>query len=191
MTETGRQPTHSAQPTNADYEVVSNDPPGGTGHSRPSYEALKERIYVTFTALAVTVALARDLDHQSVSNAVITLTMTVFGTLLAVFVADVTASMMKVGTLPTRADISHMLYVSLGSLRVIVAPTVILCFSAVGMLDLADSLRVISLVLVATLIAITLIAVVRVKARAWTKLVVLACVAALGAAVLVVELSIH
>lgn len=60
-------------------------------NARQRSEALKERVYVTFTALAVTIAYERDTDHASVIDAALTLLLTVVGTLLAVFVADVLA----------------------------------------------------------------------------------------------------
>lgn len=60
-------------------------PSGAEAHRRS--EALKERIYVAFTALAVTVAFERDAEHATVSGAALTLLLTVFGTLLTVFVA--------------------------------------------------------------------------------------------------------
>ncbi|MCJ1703781.1 MULTISPECIES: hypothetical protein [unclassified Rathayibacter] len=170
-----------------DADTVS---PTHTSRSSAS-EALKERIYVTFTALVVTVSSARDVDHASVRSAAVTLAVTVFGTLLAVFVADLTASMMTRGVLPRGAEIRHMLSVSFGSLRVIIAPVLILCVSASGALALPEALRLTAIVLVATLIVITLLAVLRVKAALGTKLLVLTGVGALSAAVLIVELSLH
>ncbi|MDR6508543.1 hypothetical protein [Arthrobacter oryzae] len=65
-------------------------------------EALRERVYVTFTALAVTVALERDAGPSTVAGAALTLLLTVLGTLLAVFVPDVIAYMVRDSSLPSR-----------------------------------------------------------------------------------------
>ena len=46
-------------------------------------EALKERIYVTFTALAVTIATVREAEHATIGGAALTLLLTVVGTILA------------------------------------------------------------------------------------------------------------
>lgn len=60
-------------------------PPGTDAKQRS--EALKERVYVTFTMLAVTIAYERDAAHATISGAALTLLLTILGTLLAVFIA--------------------------------------------------------------------------------------------------------
>ncbi|MBF4618062.1 hypothetical protein ITJ44_08245 [Clavibacter sp. VKM Ac-2873] len=154
-------------------------------------EALKERIYVTFTALAVTIATEREAEHVTVGGAALTLVLTVVGTLLAVSVAEYIAQMVRDGEVPDRRDVGHILYVALSSLGVLPAPLVILGVSALGALELQAALRIISVVLVATLVIVTLVAVRRLRVRIGVKLLVLAGVAVLGAAVLAVELAVH
>lgn len=154
-------------------------------------EALKERVYVTFTALAVTIAFERDAVHATVAGAALTLLLTVLGTLLAVFVADVIAYMVRDSSLPSRAELTHLMHVSFGSLGVIVAPMVILGLSALGVIGVAPGLRVITVTLVATLVVVALFAVRRLRVKPWLKILVLAIMAALGLAVLAIELAIH
>ena len=154
-------------------------------------EALKERIYVTFTALAVTIATEREADHATVGAAALTLLLTVVGTLLAVSAAEFIAQMVRDGEVPDRRDVAHILYVCGSSLGVLPAPLAILGLSALGALDLATALRIISIVLVATLVLVTLIAVRRLRVALGVKLLVLAGVAALGVLVLAVELAVH
>ena len=89
-------------------------------------EALKERVYVTSTALAVTITYERDADHATVDGAALTLLLTVFGTIIAVFVADVIAHMVRDGALPSGGDLAHLSYVSFGSSGVVVVPMGIL-----------------------------------------------------------------
>jgi hypothetical protein len=154
-------------------------------------EAMKERIYVTFTALAVTIATVRDADHATVGGTALTLLLTVLGTLLAVSVAEYIAQMVRDGEVPDRHDVGHILWVCANSIGVLPAPMAILGLSALGALDLAAALRIISFVLVLTLVLVTLIAVRRLRVGIGTKLGVLAGVAVLGVAVLVVELAVH
>jgi len=154
-------------------------------------EALKERIYVTFTALAVTIATEREADHATVGTAALTLLLTVVGTLLAVSVAEYIAQMVRDGEVPDRRDVGHILYVAFSSLGALPAPLAILGLSALGVLDLAAALRIIAIVLVATLVLVTLVAVRRLRVAFGVKLLVLAGVAALGILVLAVELAVH
>ncbi|MBM7412086.1 hypothetical protein JOE38_001909 [Clavibacter michiganensis] len=154
-------------------------------------EAMKERIYVTFTALAVTIATEREAEHATIGGAALTLLLTVVGTLLAVSVAECIAQMVRDGEVPDRRDVGHILYVGISSLGVLPAPLAILGLSALGALDLQAALRIIAIVLVATLVIVTLVAVRRLRVSFGVKLLVLAVVAVLGVAVLAVELAVH
>ncbi len=163
--------------------------PGPDAHQ--CAEALKERVYVTFTALAVTVAFEREAEHATVGGAALTLLLTVVGTLLAVFVADVIAHMVRDGSLPSRREVAHLAYVSFGSLTVIVVPMAILGLSALGVIELALALRTIAVALVATLIVVALFAVWRLRVNPWLKILVLGIMTALGIAALAIELAVH
>ena len=154
-------------------------------------EALKERVYVTFTALAVTVAFERDPEHATVTGAALALLLTVLGTLLAVFIADVIAHMVRDSSLPSRAEMAHLMYVSFGSLGVLLAPMAILGLSALGVIDIEPALRAIAVALVATLVVVALFAVWRLRVKPWLKIMVLAIMTALGLAVLAIELAVH
>lgn len=162
---------------------------GQVAHERA--EALKERVYVTFTALAVTVAVARDSAHATTSGAALTLLLTVTGTLLAVFVADLTAHMVRESALPSRATLAHLLRVSFGSLGVLVVPMVILGLSALDVMSLGTALRAISLSLVATLVVVTVFAVRRLRVSPGLKAIMLAAMTVLGIGVLTIELMVH
>jgi hypothetical protein len=146
---------------------------------------------VTFTALAVTIAFERDVAHATVSGAALTLLLTVLGTLLTVFVADVVAHMVRESALPSREEIGDLVYVSFGSLAVLALPLAILGLSAFKVLELAPALRAISVTLAATLVVVALIAVHRLRLNVGLKILSLAIVAALGLAVLAIELAVH
>ena len=68
----------------------------------------------TSTTLAVTIAYVRDADHATVDGAALTLLLTVLGTLMAVFVADVIAHMVRESTLPSGRELAHLGYVASG-----------------------------------------------------------------------------
>lgn len=154
-------------------------------------EALKERIYVTSTTLAVTIAYERDADHATVEGAALTLLLTVLGTLMAVFVADVVARMVRDSTLPSDSELAHLGYVSFGSSGVVVAPMVILAIGAAGAIDVATALRAISATLAVSLVVVTLLAVRSLRVEPWRKALALAITAALGLAALCLELAVH
>ena len=162
---------------------------GDDAHQRS--EALKERIYVTFTALAVIIVLERDAEHATVSGAALALLLAVFGTLLAVFVADIIAHMVRESSLPSRTEIGHLAYVSFGSMTVLVVPMAILGLSALEVIELVPALRAISVTLAATLVVVALFAVHRLQVTLGSKILALAIVTALGLAVLATELAVH
>ncbi|HEY7720518.1 MAG TPA: hypothetical protein VIB11_01665 [Pedococcus sp.] len=163
--------------------------PGPTARQRS--EALKERVYVTFTVLTVTITLERDAEHATAGGAALTLLLTVVGTLLAVFVADVIAHLVRESTLPSRAELAHLVFVSFGSLVVVVGPMGLLGLSALGAMDVAAALRASSVTLVTTLVVLALFAVLRLHVSPGAKVLVLAIMTALGLAVLGVELAVH
>ena len=162
-----------------------------TPNAQQRSEALKERVYVTSTTLAVTIAYERDVDHATVDGAALTLLLTVLGTLTAVFVADVIAHMVRHSALPSGRELAHLGYVSFGSFGVVVAPMGILGISEAGAIEVATALRAISATLAATLVVVTLLAVRRLRVGPWRKALALAITAALGLAALCVELAVH
>jgi hypothetical protein len=154
-------------------------------------EALKERIYISFTALAVSIALERHAAETTVAVAAGTLGVTVFGTLLAVFVADILSHMTVHSSLPNRAELRHIVTVSLGSMVVLIAPMILLGAAALDVIALGGALRAISLVLVATLALVTLVAVRRLRVPLWQKVLSLVVVVVLALAVITLELAVH
>lgn len=154
-------------------------------------EALKERVYVTFTALAVVLALQADLTHASIGSAARTLLLTVVGTALAVLVADVVAHITVHAALPTRRELRHMLVVSAGALTVLVLPLLLLGAAALGLLGLGAALRAASAVLVLALVGVGFLAVRRLTLPLGQRLLVLLAEAVLGLAVVGLELAVH
>lgn len=154
-------------------------------------EQLKERVYITFTALAVVLALRADVDHVTVGNAVVTLTVAVVGTLLAVFVADVVAHITVHQALPTRPELVHMVVVVLGAAETLVLPLLIFGLAAVDLFSFATALTASTIVLVVTLVAVGYLAVRRLKLPLIQRLLVLLAEFVLGLVVVGLELLAH
>lgn len=153
-------------------------------------ERLKERIYITFSALAVTLALIAD-GHATAGATAITLTVAVVATLLAVFVADVVSHITVHQALPDAVEWRHMASVSVGSVGVLVPPLLLIGAAGIGLLELLTALRIVVVVLVATLIVIGYLAVRRLKLPIGARLLVLLAEFVVGVIVIVLESLAH
>jgi len=168
---------------------MSHEPDVGGTPVEERAERLKERVYITFTALAVVLALR---EHAESPGVVIgTLVIGVVGALLAVFVADVVSHIATHAALPDARELRHMTAVSFGALGVLVAPLLLLALAAAGAWELDSALLVTTFVLVGTLVAVGYAAVRRVRLPAWQKLLVLLAEFALGVVVVGLELLAH
>jgi hypothetical protein len=152
---------------------------------------LKERIYVTFTALAVVLALRSHSEGLSPAAVATTLGITVAGTLLAVFVADLVSHIAVHAHLPTAAEFRHMVSVVLGATTAVLLPFVFIGVAALGAWTVDGALRASMIALLAALGVVGWLAVRRVRLPFWQKLLVLGAEVALGAAVIALELLAH
>jgi hypothetical protein len=158
---------------------------------RERADRLRERIYVTFTSLAVVLALRAHEEEETPGRAAVTLVIVVTGTLLAVLVADFTAHLAVHGQLPTRREFRHMIAVVAGSLPAIAVPLALVAAAALGLIELKTALTAAAVVLVATLVVVGYAAVRRTALPGWQRLVVLFAEATLGLAVIALELLAH
>ncbi len=154
-------------------------------------EQLKERVYITFTALAVVLALRADIAHETIGGAAGTLTVAVIGTLLAVLLADVVAHITVHQALPTRAELVHMVVVVLGAAETLVLPLLVIGLAALGLFSLEVALTTSTVILVVTLIAVGYLAVRRLKLPLVQRLLVLLAEFVLGLVVVGLELLAH
>lgn len=154
-------------------------------------EHLKERIYITFSALAVTLALLADVEHLEPGGTAVGLVVAVLGTLLAVFVADFVSHVVAHAALPDREELRHMVAVSAGSLGVLVLPLLLLALAALRVLPLAAALGASVTVLVATLVVVGFLAVRRLRLPLGQRLLVLLAESGLGLAVVGLEVLAH
>lgn len=153
-------------------------------------DRLKERVYVTFAALAVVLTL-RSHGDVTAGVAATTLLITVGGTLLAVLLADMVSHIAVHAALPSAAEARHMVAVCTGALGVLVLPMVFVGVAAAGSWTVDGALRASTIALVASLGVVGWLAVRRVSLPGWQKLLVLAAEVALGVAVVALELLAH
>jgi hypothetical protein len=152
-------------------------------------EHLKERIYVTFTALAVVLALRE--HHEAGGHVLAVFAITLAGTVLAVFIADAISHLVVHAALPPRAELRHVARVSFGAFGGLVVPTAFLVLGALGTWEPDRALRAATIALVATLAAVAWIAVRRVRLPWWQRVVVLTAELLLGFAVVALEVLAH
>jgi hypothetical protein len=153
--------------------------------------ALKERIYVTFTALAVVLALRSHGGEVGASETITTLLITVVGTLLAVTVADFVSHLVAHAQLPTRSELARMLRTTLGAFGAVVLPLVFVGFAVAGSWSVDAALRASTIALVVTLGVVGYIAVRRVRIPFWQKVLLLLGEVAVGGLVIALELLAH
>jgi hypothetical protein len=154
-------------------------------------EVLKERIYVTFTSLAVVMALSSHADELTPGAAAVTLLIAVGGTLLAVFVADLVAHIAVHTALPDRTELFHMISVSTRALAVIVLPMIFVGLAGAGVWGVGAALRASTIALIVSLVGIGYVAVRRVRLPLGQRLIVLFAEFGLGIAVVLLELLAH
>ncbi|MFF0227011.1 hypothetical protein [Streptomyces sp. NPDC004629] len=153
--------------------------------------ALKERVYIAFTSLAVVIALRAHGDAVSTAAACVTLLVTVGGAVLAVFLADLLAHVTVHADLPSRRRLRHMVTGSFGALVVAVPPLICLALAAIGVWTTATALICAMLVHLVGLAAIGYMAVRRLHLPVRQKLLVLTAEALLGLAVIALGLWAH
>ncbi|TDE01021.1 hypothetical protein [Jiangella asiatica] len=150
---------------------------------------LKERIYITFTALAVVLALRA--HAVSAGEAAVSLAVVVTGTVLAVWVAGVVSHISVHAALPVGGEMRHMLRVSFGALGALALPFVFIVLAIADVWTIERALRASSIALVAALAAIGYFAVRRVDLPTWQRVIVLLAEFLVGALVIVLELVAH
>lgn len=151
---------------------------------------LKERIYLTFAALAVVITLSTH-GHVTAGEAATTLIVTVMGTLLAVFTADLISHLVVHERLFTRPELSHALASSFGALSTVVLPFIFLGFAGLGAWETDAALRASAIALLVSLIVIGWIAVRRMPLTFLQRLIALGAEAALGLAVIGLQVLAH
>lgn len=151
---------------------------------------LKERIYLTFAALAVVITLSTH-GHVTAGEAATTLIVTVMGTLLAVFTADLISHLVVHERLFTAPELRHALGSSFGALGTVALPFVFLGLSGLGVWDAHTALQAGAIALLVSLIVIGWVAVRRMPLTWVQRLIALGAEAALGLAVIGLQVLAH
>lgn len=154
-------------------------------------EALKERVYATFTGLAIVLVQQANVEHVLATRAVVTLLVGIIAITAAGFVADVIAHLAVHNAFPDRAEVGRMLRVAGSAIASAGVPLILLGLAALGVLQLEGALRAASIVYVATLGLIGYVAVRRTRVTWWKQLVALGILVALGLAVVGLQQLAH
>lgn len=170
--------------------MSTSDAAGGETRAHRA-SALKERIYVSFTTLAVVIALRAHDDHPSASVALGTLTVTVIATVVAVYVADVLSHMVVHEGLPAAAEHRRIVASTLGAATVALPPLVSLALAALGLYSAATGLVAAMVMTIATLAAVGLLAVRKLTLPRGQRIAILIGEVALATVVIALELLAH
>ncbi|MFE5670169.1 hypothetical protein ACFQ58_01040 [Agromyces sp. NPDC056523] len=171
---------------------VPGAPPGQ--RERPVDElaaALKERVYATFTGLAIVLVQHANVEHVSATRATLTLLVGIVAITAAGFVADVVAHLAVHAAFPDRDELGRMLRISGSAIASAGVPLILLALAAFGVFELEGALRAASIVYLVTLGLIGYVAVRRTHAPWWKQLLGLGALVALGLAVVVLQQLAH
>ncbi|WP_285043094.1 hypothetical protein [Plantibacter sp. LMC-P-059a] len=152
---------------------------------------LKERVYATFTGLAIVLVLAANVEHHDAADALFSLVIGVVGITLAGLVAEMIAHLTAHGAFPDQAGWRTMLRIAWGSLLTVATPTILLVLAVVGVMEVATSLRVSAIVYLITLGLSGWFAVRRARLTIWQQLIALAALVLLGVLVIGVQVLAH
>ncbi|BDZ64475.1 hypothetical protein [Agromyces mangrovi Wang et al. 2018] len=152
---------------------------------------LKERVYATFTGLAITLVLLGEFDHIEPGRAFGTLALGVLGITIAGLLADIVAHVSVHGALPSRLEFRLELRIASGALGTAVLPLLLIAAAWLGWLDLHDALRIDSFIYLATLGLIGYLAVRRSTLKPWAKLVALSVFVVFGGVVIGIQILAH
>lgn len=163
-------------------------------HGAPHEErvrALKERVYATFTGLAIVAALALSGGHGEASDAFFALLAGIGGISAAGFVAEIVAFQVGNGQLPDLAELRTMLRIAFGALGSASVPLIVLAAAWIGWIDLELALRIAIGLYFVTLAAISLIAAWRTRLSWPQRLISLAVILGLGALTVLILVIAH
>ncbi len=179
---------------------VAGASPGGarrTRGRRPDHpvderaEALKERVYATFTGLAIVLVQHANVEHITATRATLTLLVGIVAITAAGFVADVIAHLAVHAAFPHREEVGRMLRIAGSALASAGVPIILLALAALGVFELEGALRAASIVYLATLGLIGFVAVRRTRVAWWKQLVALGALVALGLGVVLLQQLAH
>src|SRR4051794_13474999 len=132
----------------------------------------KERVYATFTGLAIVLVVMAN-THTDAEHALFALLLGVLGITAAGFVSDVISHLAVHREFPGRVDLAIMGRIAAGALGTVVTPGILIALAWMGVLSLDGALRAASIVYIATLGVIGWFAVRRARLPWWKQLLAL------------------
>jgi hypothetical protein len=154
-------------------------------------EALKERVYATFTGLAIVLVQLDNVEHITALRATLTLLVGIVAIAAAGFVAEMVAHLVVHAAFPDHQELGRMARVSGSAVASASIPLVLLILAAVGFLELERALRAASMLYTVTLGLVGFIAVRRTRVAVWQQLIALGALGALGVAVVALQQLAH
>lgn len=161
--------------------------------TRPEHDraAIKERVYATFTGLAIVLVQNSNVQHTSALQATVTLLIGIVAIALAGFAADLVAHLATHGSFPRGADLREVLGLTGTALGSAAVPLLVLLAAVLGWIELRTALTIASIVYVAILGLIGYVAVRRTGVRWWQQLIALGILVGLGGVVVLVQQLAH
>lgn len=150
----------------------------------------KERVYATFTGLAIVLVVMAN-DHADAEHALFALLLGVLGIVAAGFASDLISHLAVHREFPGRVDLAIMLRVAGGALSTVVTPAILIGLAWIGVIHLESALRAASIVYIVTLGVIGWFAVRRARLEWWKQVLALGVLIALGLAVVGLQTLAH
>lgn len=174
-------------------DEADGETPEGSADEREARDAsyLKERVYATFTGLAIVLVIMNNADHHDALHSLYALVIGVLGITTAGYLSDIIAHLAVHREFPDRQEHLHMLRVAAGALSTVIVPGAILGLAALGVFTLEGALRGASIIYLATLALIAYLAVRRARLRPLQRVLALGSLVALGAVVIGVQTLAH
>lgn len=153
--------------------------------------SIKERIYATFTGLAIVLVQNSNVEHTSAVRASVTLLVGIVAIAVAGFVAELLAHLAVHATFPDRREFGRMLRLTGTAIASAAIPLLVLLLAVWDWIELGTALTIASVVYVAILGLIGYIAVRRTRAPWWKQVIALGILVALGGLAILIQQLAH
>lgn len=154
-------------------------------------ESLKERVYATFTGLAIVLVQLTNVEHLTTPRVASELAVGILAITAAGLAADVISFLSVHARFPDGHEVRVMLRIAASALASAGIPVAVLALSALAILQLDTALRIVSIVYVVTLGLIAYLGVRRTRAAWWKQLIALASLMAVGLSVIFIQAAAH
>jgi hypothetical protein len=146
----------------------------------------KERVYATFTGLALILVIAAN-EHPHPPRALLTLVLGVVGIIAAGFVSDIVSHLAVHRELPNRGEFAILGRIALGGLSTVVVPGILIALAWAGVMSIEAALNASAVVYIVTLAIVGLAAIRGSRLKWWQQVLALVLLLALGLAVIAIQ----